>query len=73
MPCTTRASMRCPAWTTPSPSQRPMDPPRSESREDREKGRKSVVVTFILSEKNKSILEPVYLEYLESSSSLVSV
>ena len=55
MPRITKPSRRCPAWTTPSPSQRPMEPPRSESREDREKGRKSMVVTLILSENCISI------------------
>ena len=70
MPRTTKASRRCPAWTTPSPSQRPMEPPRSESREDRDKGRKSVVVTLILSE--NCILICLFLQ-VEAVSSLVSV
>ena len=51
------ASRSCPAWRTPSPSQRPMDPPRSERREDRWKGRKDVVVTFIWFEKVMSNCE----------------
>ena len=58
MPRITKPSRRCPAWTTPSPSQRLMEPPRSESREDREKGRKSMVVTLILSENCILITEP---------------
>ena len=70
MPRTTKASRRCPAWTTPSPSQRPMEPPRSESREDREKGRKSVVVTLILSE--NCITIQLYFQ-VKAVSSLVSV
>ena len=72
MPRITKPSRRCPSWTTPSPSQRPMEPPRSESREDREKGRKSVVVTLILSENCILITEPRDFQ-VEAVSSLVSV
>ena len=54
---TTEPSRSCPAWATPSPSQRPMDPPRSERRVDRWNGRKSVVVTFIVLEKIRLIDE----------------
>ena len=47
----------CPTCTSPSPSQRPIEPPSSESSVDRWKGRKSVVVTFIVLEKVREIIE----------------